>query len=123
MIFGVGTDIVEVSRIERAVNRTENFVKKAFTEKEQDYFKLRGNKSETIAGHFAAKEAVSKALGTGFRKFGLKDIEIINDNLGKPKVILSEKIIQIFELKDFKIHISISHTNSNAIAFVVLEAN
>lgn len=123
MIFGVGTDIVEVSRIERAINRTQNFVKKAFTEKEQDYFKLRGNKSETIAGYFAAKEAVSKALGTGFRKFGLRDIEIINDNLGKPKVILSEKIIQIFELKDFKIHISISHTSNNAVAFVVLEAN
>lgn len=123
MILGVGTDIVEVSRIEKAINRTENFVKKAFTEKEQYYFKLRGDKPETIAGYFAAKEAVSKALGTGFRKFGLKDIEIINDNLGKPEVILSEKIIQIFELKNFKIHISISHTNSNAIAFVVLEAN
>ena len=79
MIIGIGTDIIEIERIEIAVKRTKGFINKLFTENEINIFESRGFKSEVIAGNFAAKEAVSKALGTGFRGFGVKDIEILRD--------------------------------------------
>lgn len=121
LIIGIGTDIVEVERIKNAIERTESFLNGAFTEDEIKYFNQRKYRPETIAGNFAAKEAISKALGTGFRKFGLKDIEILRDELGKPIANLSEKIVHIFGLDKCRIHISISHTNNNAIAYAVLE--
>ena len=75
-----------------------------------------------VAGNFAAKEAISKAIGTGFRGFGLKDIEVLRDELGKPVVNLSEKIYKLLDRKDFNMHISISHNKENAIAYAVMEA-
>ncbi|MGG7178240.1 holo-ACP synthase [Clostridium paraputrificum] len=121
MIKGIGTDIVKVERIAQSIRRTENFLPGLFTLKEIDYFKSRKNNVETIAGTFAAKEAVSKALGTGFRGFRLKDIEIIHDELGKPAVNLSDKVITLFNLTKYKIHLTISHTSEDAIAFAILE--
>lgn len=121
MIIGVGVDIVKVERIKKSINRTESFLTKVFTEKEVDYFKKKNNNYETIAGYFAAKEAVSKALGTGIRGFRLTDIEICNDYLGKPEIHLSEKIKKLNKLEAYKAHLSISHTSEDAIAFVVLE--
>ena len=121
MIIGIGTDIVEVNRIKTVVERTPSFLKKAFTDKEIEYFNLKKNKFESIAGTFASKEAVSKALNTGIRGFSLKDIEVIHDELGKPKINLSEKITQKFKLFNHNIHVSISHTETNAIAFVIIE--
>lgn len=121
MILGIGTDIIEINRIEEATKRTKTFIEKSFTTKEIEYFERRNMRAEVIAGNFAAKEAISKALGTGFRGFGLRDIEVIRDENGKPIVNLSEKIKQKFSLKDFKIHVSISHSNENAIAFAIME--
>lgn len=121
MIIGIGTDIVKVKRIEDAIQRTNSFLEKAFTEKEIQYFTEKSNNIETIAGIFSAKEAIAKALGTGFRKFGLRDIEIEHDKYGKPRGILGIKIIQQFNLKSYKVNISISHTDENAIAFAILE--
>lgn len=121
MVVGTGVDIVKVNRIEKAVNRTEGFLKKSFTTKEINYFSIKNNKYETIAGFFAAKEAMSKALGTGIRGFRLNDIEIITNDLGKPEIFLSDKIEKLFNLKSYKVHVSISHTNEDAIAFVILE--
>ena len=92
MIIGIGTDIIEIERIEIAVKRTKGFINKLFTENEINIFESRGFKSEVIAGNFAAKEAVSKALGTGFRGFGVKDIEILRDELGKPVVNLNSNV-------------------------------
>jgi holo-[acyl-carrier protein] synthase len=120
-VLGVGTDIVKVSRIEKVINRTKSFIIKAFTEREICYFNQKKYRVETIAGFFAAKEAISKALGTGFRGFGLQDIEIYTDALGKPEVNLSQNIINKFGYHNIKIHLSISHTDENAIAFAVLE--
>ena len=75
-----------------------------------------------VAGsNFAAKEAVSKALGTGFRGFGLLDIEVLRDDKGKPIVILSDRIYEMLPLNNFNIHISISHSRENAIAYAVME--
>jgi len=121
MIIGIGTDIVEISRIEKIMNRTSSFIEKSFTHNEIEYFKSKGLKGNIVAGNFAAKEAISKAIGTGFRGFGLKDIEVLRDELGKPIVNLSDKIYKLVNIKEFNIYISISHSKENAIAYAVME--
>jgi holo-[acyl-carrier protein] synthase len=121
MIRGIGTDIVKVKRIEKIISRTPRFVEGAFTYVEICYFESKKNVSESIAGVFAVKEAVSKALGTGVRGFGLHDIEVTHDELGKPNVNISDKIIEKYKLNDCKIHATISHTSEDAVAFVVIE--
>ncbi|CUQ03206.1 holo-ACP synthase [Clostridium baratii] len=120
MIFGIGTDIIEIERIEIAIKRNPKFLEKMFTEREIELFKGRNFKNETIAGSFCVKEAVSKGLGTGIRGFAFKDIEVLRDSLGKPEVILGDKITNIINNK-LKVHASISHNNDTAIAFVVIE--
>lgn len=122
MIIGIGTDIIEIERIEEAINRTPMFLKKVFTENEIDLFKSRSMRMETIAGNFAAKEALSKALGTGFRGYSLKDFEVLRDELGKPIINPCEKIKENIGKEGIKINVSISHNRSSAIAFVVVEA-
>lgn len=121
MIAGIGTDIVEISRIDKAVKRTTSFIDKVFTCKEKEYFKRKNYRPEVLAGNFAAKEAVSKALGTGFRGFGLLDIEVLRDSKGKPIVSLSDKIHKLLSIDNYNIHISISHSRDNAIAYAVME--
>ena len=121
MIIGIGTDIIEIKRIDKVINRTNSFIEKSFTNNEIEYFKSKGLKGNVIAGNFAAKEAISKAMGTGFRGFGLKDIEVLRDKLGKPIVKLSDKIYELLDIKEFNIHISISHSKENAIAYAVME--
>ena len=122
MIIGIGTDIIEINRIEKVMKRTSSFIEKSFTYNEIEYFKLKGFKENIVAGNFAAKEAISKAIGTGFRGFGLKDIEILRDELGKPVVNLSDKIYELLDMKEFKMYVSISHSKENAIAYAVMEA-
>ena len=122
MIRGIGTDIVQVDRIGTAVKRTPMFLEKVFTEEERKYFKSRKDNLETIAGNFAAKEAISKALGTGIRGFGLLDIEILRNDKGQPIVNISDKVKEVISIEeDFLIHVSISHTGENAIAFAIWE--
>lgn len=121
MIIGIGTDIIEIERIKRAIERTKDFVNKGFTKNEIDMFKMRNMREEVIAGNFAAKEAISKCLGTGVRGFNLRDIEILRDELGKPIVILSCKINKIIG-QPYNISLSISHNNTSAIAFAILES-
>lgn len=124
MIVGIGIDIIEIGRIKKAIERTNKFLERNFSINELEYFKSKSYKAESIAGSFAAKEALSKALGTGFRGFSLKDIEVLRDELGRPYIELSEKINKILEeknLKDLKIHVSISHNKENSIANVIIE--
>ena len=124
MIAGIGTDIIEIERVNKAVLKTPSFVTKSFTIKEQDYFKLRKNAPESIAGNFAAKEAVSKALGTGFNGFGLIDIEILRDEKGRPIVFLYGKAEQIKKQKNIgNIWVSISHCKAYATAYAVAETS
>ncbi|MDK0613938.1 holo-ACP synthase [Clostridium perfringens] len=126
MIIGIGVDIIEIERVRQAIQNNKNFLSKLFTEREIDYFISRNMNSEVIAGNFAAKEAVSKALGTGIRGFSFKDIEILRNELGKPEVILhnganliGNKLVE--NNNSLKVHLSISHNNSSAIAYSVLE--
>lgn len=122
MILGIGTDIIEIDRIKRAIERTPSFLTKVFTENEIELFNSKAFKIETIAGNFAAKEAVSKAIGTGIRGFALNDIEILRDNLGKPIVNISNLVKENIKSENYIFHLSISHSKSNAIAYVILEA-
>lgn len=121
MIIGVGVDIIEIARIEEAAKNV-NFMERVFTGNEIEYLKSRKMRPEYIAGRFAAKEAVSKALGTGFREFPIKDIEIDRNSLGKPMVILKGKAKQIAQRHGkYKIHLSISHDKTKAVAYVIIE--
>lgn len=124
MIIGVGTDIIEIDRIQKVISKTKSFLDKTYTIREQNYYVIHHKHAETLAGFFAAKEAVSKALGTGFRSFGMKDIEIVPNPLGKPEVYLYENAqLLAKELGITKIHVSISHCKTYATAFVVAEGD
>lgn len=115
--LGIGNDIIEIKRIEKAVSK-ESFIQKVFTDKEIEYIRSRGNRAESYAGRFAAKEAVSKALGTGIRNFALTDIEILNNELGKPYVIFKNNISHFNE--KYFIDISISHCREYASAAAII---
>ena len=80
-ILDIGVDIIEIYRIKELLDKNPRFLEKMFTSKEIEYFESKGFKAETIAGNFAAKEAISKSIGTGIRKFNLRDIEVLRDEL------------------------------------------
>ena len=121
MILGVGTDIIEIDRIKNAIDNTPGFLEKVFTEREVEELSKNTLRVESVAGNFAVKEAVSKAVGTGIRGFSFRDIEVYRDELGKPKVRVSSKIEEVIKSKDYLFNVSISHNKTMAIAFVVLE--
>ena len=121
MIVGIGNDIIEIERIEKAILK-EGFKNKVYTQRELENIEKRGNRTETYAGIFSAKEAISKAIGTGVRGFSLTDLEILNDDLGKPYVVVSEKLDKILKTKkeDYQIEISISHSRKYATAMAII---
>ncbi|SHJ15527.1 holo-[acyl-carrier-protein] synthase [Clostridium amylolyticum] len=121
MIIGIGTDIIEIERIKSAILNTKGFSEKTFTLHERN--SIKGiNAYQSFAGYFAAKEAFSKALGTGFRGFTLQDVEVYKDDLGKPNIrIFGKAKEKCNEIRVINIHVSISHNKQNAVAFVVLE--
>lgn len=121
MIIGIGTDIIEIDRINKAVINTKEFLNKTFTEKEIELFSEKKMRAQTIAGNFAAKEAFVKALGIGMRGITFKDIEVLRDELGKPYINLSDKVKEKYSFK-FNVLVSISHNKENAISFVILES-
>ena len=128
MIIGTGVDIVRIDRFKNMQDKAR-FMKRVFSVKEQEY--LASKETQSMAGLFAAKEAIAKALGTGFSGFFPCDIEILHDKNGKPFVILHGKPQEIADSLEIKkgdytqspsylIHISISHSQTDAIAFAVL---
>lgn len=121
MIVGIGNDIIEIERIEKAISK-EGFKAKVFTQREIENIVKRGNRTETYAGIFSAKEAISKAIGTGVREFSLTDLEILNDDLGKPYVIVSDKLNKIIQRKkeNYQIEIAISHSKKYATAMAII---
>ena len=121
MIVGIGNDIIEIERIEKAISK-EGFKNKVYTQRELENIEKRGDRVETYAGIFSAKEAISKAIGTGVREFSLTDLEILNDDLGKPYVVVSEKLDKIIKSKkeDYQIEISISHSKKYATAVAMV---
>lgn len=123
MILGIGTDIIEIDRIDRAINNTPMFLEKIFTKRELEELNKSTLRVESVAGNFAVKEAVSKAVGTGMRGFTFNDIEVFRDELGKPIVQVSNKVKDIIKVDNYIFNVSISHNRTCAIAFVVLESH
>ena len=118
MIISIGTDIIEIKRFDGV---SQNFIKKIFTPIEIDYYNLK-KKSETLAGMFAAKEAVAKCLGHGFNFFCMHDIEIFHDKKNAPFIKLHNDALKIsYQLNIKDIKISISHEKKYAIAFAIAQ--
>ncbi len=128
-IFGIGTDIVNIKRIEKTLkSKGVAFKKKIFSKNEIDYCDNKKNPIPFYAKRFAAKEALSKALGTGLRKgIRLKDIEIFNDNFGKPSIKLNGYTNSYLKKKiktsKYKIYLSLSDDKPWAQATVIISYN
>ncbi len=123
MIAGLGTDIIEVGRIKEKLLADEGFRNSIFTHVEIEYCESKKNKAENYAARYAAKEAFFKALGTGWR-YGMawREIEIINDELGKPDIKVSGKVQEYIERSKIKnIHVSLSHIKDMVNAIVIIE--
>ncbi len=124
MIFGIGTDIVEVSRIEESIAQFgDDFAKRILAESEFSSYEKSAIKPRFLAKRFAAKEAFSKALGTGLRAPAtFQNIAVSHDELGKPILLLAPELQRFLNSKNIsKTHISISDEKNLAAAFVVLE--
>ena len=123
-ILGIGVDIVKNKRIQSLI-RNRNFIKKTFGTKELKFSEEKINKTNYFAKRFAAKEAFSKSFGTGMRgNLSFKDIEILNDKMGKPFFYKSKKIDQIvqkkFKIKKYDLLLSLSDEKDHSIAFSIL---
>ena len=124
MIFGIGTDIVEVTRIEASISQFgDEFAKRILAQSELASYQSAQLKARFLAKRFAAKEAFSKALGTGLRAPAtFHNIAVSHDNLGKPILILAAELLAFLHTKNItQTHISISDEKNLAAAFVVLE--
>jgi holo-[acyl-carrier protein] synthase len=126
-ILGIGVDIVENLRIEKSL-RNNLFIKRIFSDTEITLAKKIKNKKNYYSKRFAAKEAFAKSIGTGFRNnLNFKDISIVNDKLGKPSFIVTEKIKKIikkqFKTSSFNFFLSISDEKKYCIAYVILQKN
>lgn len=114
MIYGIGIDIVELSRIEKVIIDKSSFVQRVLTPKEYNLYELFSHKRkvEFLAGRFACKEAFSKAFGTGIGIIGFQDIEVLKEANGSPVVTKSPH--------NGKVFVTISHTDTTAIAQIIL---
>lgn len=124
MIFGIGTDIVEVARIEASIQQFgDDFAKRILAASEFDSYQQSHIKARFLAKRFAAKEAFSKALGTGLRAPAtFQNIAVSHDDLGKPILVLAADLQVLLQSKNIThMHISISDEKNLAAAFVVLE--
>ena len=124
-ILGIGIDIIENKRIKSLI-KNKVFLKRTFSRNEIEFSKKLINKTNFFAKRFAAKESLVKALGTGFRDdINFKDIEILNNNLGKPYYIRSKKINSIikkkFKINRYNLFLSISDEKNYSTAFTILQ--
>ena len=124
-ILGIGVDIVENSRITKSLEN-KLFLKRIFSNSEILIANKIRDKKSYYSKRFAAKEAFAKSIGTGFRNnLNFKDISIVNDKMGKPSFIISEKIKKIikkeFKVSSFNFFLSISDENKYSIAYVILQ--
>ena len=127
-IFGIGTDVVNISRIKILINKNKKFINRIFSLKEINYCESRSNKFASYSKRFAAKEAFSKSVGSGFRdSLNFRDISIINDKFGKPSFVITKKIKDIikkqFKVSSFNFFLSISDEKKYSIAYVILQKN
>lgn len=124
MVLGLGIDIIEIARVKKSIDRFgDKFLDKIFTEGEISYCNAKFNKYQHYAARFAAKEAVYKALASGWKE-GLrwKDIEILNDTSGMPSVNPSGKL-KSFLSTDAQLRISISHSDNYVTSVAIIFKN
>ena len=124
-ILGIGTDIVENNRIKNAI-KNNSFIKRIFSKDEISFSKKFKNKTNFYSKRFAAKEAFVKAIGTGFRNsINFKDISILNNKLGKPKLYITVKVKKLlkkmFKSKNIDIFLSLADEKKYSIAFVIIK--
>ena len=124
-VIGIGVDIIKNKRISLSI-KNKNFINRSYGKNEILISKKISDKTKYFSKRFAAKEAFAKALGTGFREgLRLKDIEIVNDKLGKPYYIISTKIKNLIKkkkkVKNFKLFLSISDEKDYSIAFTIIQ--
>ena len=120
MIFGIGVDIIEIERVAKLLTKPN--LSKLFSETELEYAEQKANKAESLAGCFAAKEAVLKAFGTGFPQMGWRDVEVMHRDNGQPMVNLYGQAAGFAEKNEITaIHLSISHDKTQVVAMVVAE--
>ena len=123
-VLGVGVDVVDIDRMQRTVRRTPRVLQRLFTTGELARCTSRCGdlRFGGLAARFCAKEALAKALGTGLRGFGWRDVEVVNDELGKPSVRLHGPAAAVAAARGVSaVHLSLSTSESLAIANVVLE--
>ena len=119
MIIGNGVDLIEISRIVKAI-KNPHFCERVFTKAEIHESKMLGHR---LAGFFAAKEAILKAMGTGLSIFSWQEIEVRHDPKGAPFLELTGKVrLFLLENQVSRVHLSISHCKEYAVAQVILEA-
>ena len=123
-IIGVGVDIVDNKRIKKSI-KNKKFISRVFSKKEINQSKKFIDKTNYFSKRFAAKESLSKAIGTGFRKgLNFNDISVVNDRYGKPSIKLNSKLKNIISkrFKTIKVNVflSISDEKKHSIAFVVI---
>ncbi len=124
MILGLGIDIVDIHRVKRIAGEYgDDLLRRVFTEREAEYCRAKKNPEINLAARFAAKEAFLKALGTGLRgKIEWREIEVVNDHLGKPSFELYGAAREALSAKGAAyVHLSITHTADYAAAVVVVE--
>ena len=120
-IVGIGTDLCEIARIEKAIEKA-HFYERVFSQEERDYLEKQGKrKAESAAAMFAAKEAVAKALGTGFAKgVSVSDISVTHDELGAPGIALrSGALERLHAIGGTDVLLSLTHEGSMALAFAL----
>ena len=123
MVSGIGIDLIETMRVSEKIAKDSGFREYVFAEAEIAYCESKANSAEHYAARFAAKEALLKALGTGFPGgLTLNEIEVRSDEAGKPEIVFSgnsEKVIREFGIGT--IHLSLSHLKDIACAMVIIE--
>ncbi|MBE0641791.1 MAG: holo-ACP synthase [Bacteroidales bacterium] len=123
MIYGIGTDLIETSRVKEQLDKVEGLCGQLFTPSEQAYCRSKKHSEQHFAARLAAKEAWFKAFGTGWRDgMAYKEVEILNDELGKPMIRLHGRCKDLADEAEIRaIHVSLAHIRDYATATVILE--
>ena len=115
MRIETGIDLVDIDRIRRSMERPR-FLQRVFSQEERDFLLAKRDPGPSAAGNFAAKEAFSKAMGTGVRGFSLAEVSVVHDPLGRPALRLTGKAAEL--ARGWRFALSITHTKDTAAAFV-----
>jgi holo-[acyl-carrier protein] synthase len=122
VIIGIGTDIVQIDRIQGSIDRNgTGLARRVLTDRELEKFQVAPNPAAYLAKRFAAKEAASKAFGTGIGKIGWHDLEVVNDEMGAPAIVCHGVAKDLLAHRGADtVHLSIADESDAAVAFVVI---